>query len=699
MSEPAFDPTAPGAESAGQDREFPAGLEMCRRELFRMFGAGLAVLVLAPAEAQESGFGRRSRSAGPANIDAWIHIGPSGVTAYTGKAEVGQNIRTSLSQAVAEELRVPIGAMTLVMGDTALTPFDMGTFGSMTTPRMAPQLRRAAAAARQAIVAEAARQWGVDPATLSAADGRIVDSAHGRSASYAELLHGRQLTETIDPEIALTPASEWKVEGKALPKVDGRAFVTGGHRYASDIVLPGMVYGKVLRPPSFGATLKSVDFTAANKLPGVVCVREGDLVGCVAPSSARAAAAIGAIRAEWSGPAHVSESEFFDRMRANLPAPSAPPASAIETVYSIAFIAHAPLETRTAVAKWEGDHLTVWTGSQRPFGVRDELARALKMPAEAVRVIVPDTGSGYGGKHTGEYAIEAALLAKGCGRPVKLHWTREEEFTWAYFRPAGIIRAIGAVDADGKLTHWEFDNVNSGPSGIRSPYDVPDQHARFHEMEAPVRQGSYRALAATANHFARESHMDDLARAAHKDPLDFRLINLKDERLRAVLEAAADRFGWSERRRAPHRGFGLACGSEKGGQLANCAEVSVNPETGHVQVLRVVCAFECGAIVNPGHLRNVVEGAMMMGLGGALFEAIHFDEGKIRNPHFSQYRVPRFRDLPKIDVVLLNRPDHPSAGAGETPIVCIAPAIRNAILDATGRRLRTMPLAPHGLKA
>jgi len=297
-----------------------------------------------------------------------------------------------------------------------------------------------------------------------------------------------------------------------------------------------------------------------------------------------------------------------------------------------------------------------------------------------------------------EVAVEAARLAKGSGKPVKLVWTREEEFTWAYFRPGGVIEVTAGATKDGTLTAWECHNYNSGGSALRSPYESPNVHTEFHTTEAPLRQGSYRALAATANTFAREMHMDDLAHALHLDPLAFRLKNLKDERLRAVLEAAADRFGWGKNKAMDNHGFGIACGTEKGSYVATCAEVSVDRRSGRVIVHRVLTAFECGAILNPNHLKNQIEGAAVMALGGALFEAIRFANGKILNPRFSDYRVPRFADVPLLETVLLDRKDLPSAGAGETPLIALAPAVGNAIFQATGLRLRSLPMAPKGVK-
>ena len=284
-------------------------------------------------------------------------------------------------------------------------------------------------------------------------------------------------------------------------------------------------------------------------------------------------------------------------------------------------------------------------------------------------------------------------LARGTRQTVKLVWTREEEFTHAYFRPAGVIDIRSGVTEDGTLTAWEHHNYNSGASAMRTLYTVPHQHIEFHPAQSPLRQGSYRALAATANHFAREIHMDELAHAVRMDPLAFRLQNLRDDRLRDVLKAAAAQFGWGTIP-PPNHGFGIAGGHEKGSYVATCAEVAVDPETGAVKVVRAVTAFECGAIIHPDNVRSQVEGAVIMGMGGALFEYIDFADGKVLNPCFSRYRVPRFSDMPLLETVLLDRKDLPTAGAGETPIVAIAPAIGNALFQATGTRLRSLPFIP-----
>ncbi len=689
-----------------------------RRQFFKTLGCGMVVLLFIDAAlAQESGGGGRRGAGrgrqGPTDLSAWLHIGEDGtVTVFTGKVELGQNIRTSLTQAVAEELHAPIDSIRLVMADTDLTPWDAGTFGSQTTPTMAPQIRRAAAAAREALLDLAADSLKADRSTLSVADGKVVRTGTTDSLSFGQLTKGRQLVRSVKGQ-AFTPANEWKISGTPVLKVNGRDFVTGRHQYASDIVLPGMLYGKVLRAPALDAALASVDTTGAEAKKDVTVVHDGDFVGVIAPNSEAASRALGAVKAQWTTKPQTSDAELFDHLKKTASSSEGGRGGfqkgtiddglssadhKLQQTYTVAYIAHAPLEPRAAVADWKDGKLTVWTGTQRPFGVRGELMDAFGLAEDRVRVIVPDTGSGYGGKHTGRCAIEAARLAKAAGKPVKLVWTRHEEFMWAYLRPAGVIEISSGVSKDGALTAWEYHNYNSGSAAIRTPYDVPNQKILFHSSHSPLPQGSYRGLAATANHFARESHMDDLAHAVGMDPLEFRLKNLKDERLRAVLQAAAKTFGWGDAKPDPDHGFGLAVGTEKGSYLASCAEVAIDRKQGAVKVVRAVSAFDCGAVVNPEHLKNQIEGALVMGLGGALFEAIEFHDGQIDNGRFSDYRVPRFSDLPRIEVVLINRNDIPSAGAGETPIVCIAPAVGNAIFAATGKRLRSMPMAPQGLK-
>ena len=681
--------------------------ELGRRDFLKLFGGGVVVcLCTAKSIAQESGRAHAGREL-PTDVASWLYIAEDGrVTVFTGKVEVGQNIRTSLAQQVAEELRVPVESISMTMGDTDLVPWDAGTFGSRTTPTMGPELRNMAMAAREMLVAQAAKEWQADPSILMARDGKVVNPKTNQSLTYGELTHGQKLVKVMEGDPPLTPATQWKIAGTPVPKVDGKAFVTGQHQYSSDVSRPGMLYGKVLRPAGFHATLMSLDDQQAKKQPDVTVVRDGDFVAVAAPDTWLAEQALGMLKAQWKVPPQISDRDLFayikshaDKDEQESPDTAGSLADAmahaevkLSQTYTVQYIQHAPLEPRAAVAEWQGDKLTVWTGTQRPFAVRDELAEALRIPTQNVHVMMPDTGSAYGGKHTGEAAIEAARLAKAAAKPVKVVWTREEEFTWAYFRPAGVIEVKSGARRDGTLTAWEYHNYNSGPSAIDTPYSVPNKLVQFHPVNGPLRQGSYRGLAATANHFARESHMDEIAHAVGMDSLQFRLKNINNDRLRAVFEAAAKKAGWGEQKASPTRGFGVAGGIEKGGYLATVAEVEIDAKTKAPRIRRVVEAFECGAVVNPNGLRSQITGSIMMALGGAMFETVRFDNGRILNPHFSQYRVPRFSDMPQIEVVLLDRKDLPSAGAGETPIVGLAPAVANAIFSATGERRRAMPM-------
>jgi nicotinate dehydrogenase subunit B len=685
-----------------------------RRKFLKLAGGGLIVTFISrdfmpmPGESLSQG----SPKVPVSEVGAWLHIGEDGlISVYTGKVEVGQNIRTSLSQIVAEELKLPVSSITMIMGDTDLVPFDAGTFGSRTTPQMGTQLRKAAATAREALIEMAAKKWNAPITDLIAENGKIVNKTTGDQMGYGALTKGQEILRTISDNVPVIAAKDWKVAGKTIPKVDGRLFITGKHPYVSDMNVPGMLYGKVLRAPSYNAKLVTADVSKAKAMPGVNVVQDGDFIGVVASDVVAAGKALQLIEAQWEEktdqPGTTSIFDFLvknaaaengerdsDNTKGNVETGLTESDFQLSQTYYVNYIAHVPLEPRAALAEWVDGKLTVWTGTQRPFGVQEELADIFRLNKEKIRVIVPDTGSGYGGKHSGEAAVEAARLAKAVKHPVKIVWTREEEFTWAYFRPGGVIEVVAGVKKDGTITSWKFTNYNSGSAGMDTQYQTVNKKIAHLPSKTPLRQGSYRALAATGNIFARECHISDLARLIKMDQLNFRLKNLDDDRLKAVLQAAAKAFGW-DGPKAPGHGFGIAGGFEKGGHIATCAEVLVN-EDKEVKLLRVTQAFECGAIINPHQLENQVTGAIIQGLGGALFERINFAAGKILNSSLSAYRVPRFSDVPKIEVLLINREDLPSAGAGEAGIVGIAPAIRNAIMDASGKALNTLPMITNG---
>lgn len=578
------------------------------------------------------------------------------VTVFSGKVEEGQGARTELAMAAAEELNLPLDRIRVQLADTDFTPSDGLTAGSRTTPSTVPAVRKAAA-----------------------------DKRGG----------------------ALKPVGEWKILGKPHHRLDAKSIVTGEHQYPSDIVREGMLYGATLRPPAYGATLESVDAKAAAKLPGVDVVVDGQFAGVTAPTSMAAREALDALAAtaKWKTAPQVSRAKLFEHLEKTASNPRETTRGNVETSlesaskklsasFEVNYVQHAPMEPRAAVAEWKDGRLTVWTGTSNPFSVRQQLAEAFRLKQEQVRVIVPDFGGGFGGKHTGEAAAEAARLAKETGKPVKVRWTRQEEFTWAYFRPAALIKIDAGLDANGKLNAWHFRNYNSGTAAIGTPYEIGAVKTVFFSSDTPLRQGSYRVLAATANNFAREAFMDELAEAAGVDALDFRLAHLENERLKNVLKAASDRFGWKERvtQRRPNRGVGLACGTEKNSVVAACVEIEVDSKAGAPKLLEIVEAYECGKILNPAGLRQQVEGCILMGLGPVLRESIDFENGVVRNPHFATYRVTRFNDTPKMDLIFLDRTDLEPAGAGETPIIAVAPAMANALYRATGRRSRRMPL-------
>ena len=690
---------------------------LSRRAFVKTLGAGLFIAVSPHALSQLQQSGQHSRNTflgtGASNLGARIHLGEDGtITVLCGKVEAGQGARAELSQAAAEELRVPVGRVQMILADTSMVPDDGMTAGSGSTPRTVPAVRRGAAAARKLLIEFACGQWQLKQTAVEMRDGRVIDTAGHRSCGYADLARSAALVkfseQAIPSDIVLTPVKEWKVMGTPVPRPTGREIVTGGHRYPSDIARPGMLYGKVLRPPAYDAKLLTIDLSSAKAMPGVVVVQDGGFVGVVASDSFRADRALGAIAgtAKWQtsqpSSSQPSSEGLFDYLRRNAEGgmPQNPfaaelnGAKALSRTYHVPYIQHAPLEPRAAVAEWQGNRLTVWTGSQNPFGIRAELARAFHMPEDQVRVIIPDFGAAFGGKHTGEYAVEAARLARAAGKPVSLRWTRQEEFTWAYFRPAAVIDAQASLDAQGKIASWHFINVNSGPNAVDTPYAIARKDCHFVPSKPPLRHGSYRGLAATANNFAREVFMDELAALAGMDPLEFRRANLDEPRLRAVLDTAAEHFKWPQYAGKPGRdtAIGLACGTEKGSYVAACVEVEIDQSEKEIHVRRLCQAFECGAIVNPANLRLQVQGAIIMGLGAALREAMQFENGRILNASFGEYRVPRLDDVPELDIQLVNRPDLPSAGAGETPIIAIAPAIANAVFRATGKSVATLPV-------
>jgi nicotinate dehydrogenase subunit B len=657
--------------------------------------------------------------------DAWVHIGADGtITAFTGKVEAGQGTRTALSLLVAEELAVAAGMVRLTMADTNVSPFDLGTFGSRAMPHAAPPLRTAAAAAFRILTETAAQRFGLSAGDLTAGHGMIAGPDGAPSASYAELVAGQRRVAHVPADAPVTPATAWRhAAGRQASAAGAGGAVTGTKSFPSDLRLDGMLYGRVLHPPAAGATLRRADTARATALPGVTVVSDESITGVLALDELTATEALAAIEADWTepDPPGPGPADLAAYLRAHQ-VPGAGRDAATESrtgdpdamldtgavrlaaTYHAAYVAHVPLEPRSALARFDGDQLTVWTSTSTPFRARQELAAAFGLSETSVHVIVPDFGGGFGGKHGPAVALEAARLARAAGRPVKVQWTRVDEFTAGYLRPAAVIDVASSADIEGRLLAWSFTNIHAGAAGLETPYRVPHRMQRYQPAASRLARGSYRALAATANNFARESHMDELADALGVDPVTFRHRHLDDDRLAAVLDAAAAAIGWPGGSAGDlgvagepgHTGAGIALGFEKGGRVATAARVHIAGD-GALTILSLVTAVDCGAIVNPDGLANQVEGAVVMGLGPTLFEHIDFAGGQILNGSMTNYRVPRLADVPvDLRVVLVDQPEEPSAGGGEAPIMAVAPAIANAIFRACGVRLRSMPLVPGG---
>ena len=641
----------------------------------------------------------------------WLLVRPDGrVTIYAGKVEYGQNIRTGLAVEVADELRVPLSAVDVVLGDTDQTPWDMGTFGSQSTARVGLQLRMAAATAREVLLELASRRLDLPGEDLLMRDGSVASNADpGRAFTYEQLIDGQTIEREIDQEVPLTKESDFTVMGSDVRRIDAEARVSGQAVYAQDVLRPGMLFARIMRGPSFGAHLVEVDSSAAEHMPGVTSVvRDGDLVAILAEDDESADRALSVIQATWEGGAQGSTIDIPAILAATKRDPVAVQETGdveqafrradhvLEATYYAPHINTLPMEPRAAVAEWDGDQLTVWAGTQRPFGLRTELAGMFRVPETDVRVISMEIGGGFGTKSWYPTGAEAAKLARIAGRPVRVAYTRQEDATEGTCRPAALIEIKSAFRTDGTVTAWQCEAIHAGPLGFiaqrgaETPYAVDDVAVIVYCANTLVRVGSYRSLGAAANHFARESHMDEIAGTLGIDPFELRMRNLTDARYRHVLEAAASRFGWQPGVAPAKRGVGLSIGEDVGSYVATCVELAV--EGREIRVQRVVTAIDCGLVVNPEGVRNQLEGSTVMALGGALYEAIEIGDGSILNTSLSRYQVPRITDSPEIEVILAGDPNDPSTGAGEPGVVTIAPAVANAVFDGTGQRIRELPL-------
>ena len=691
--------------------DFALDLNLSRRDLLKTLGGGIVILFClgdrSILEAQQGSL--------PSDFNAFLRIGADGrVTCYTGKIEMGQGNLTGLAQMLAEEIDVSIESVDMVMGDTLLCPWDGGTWGSTSIRGFGPPLRAAGAEARSVLLELAAERLQVPQDQLVAEDGVIFDRLQqDKRVTYGDLAKGQAIARQASEEPTLKSPSEFKVINTPFLRRDAVEKVTGEALYAGDIRLPGMLYARILRPPAHGATLKNVDTTAAERIEGVTVVREGDFVAVLHPNPDQAAAALSQVAAEFDpSPSKLNEETIFDHLVMNagtgrivaqggsLGSSRTPPAVVVERTYLDGYKAHAAMETHTALAQVEGNTATVWVGTQTPFPARDQIAAALGFGTDNVRVITPFVGGGFGGKGSvNTQAIEAARLSRATGKPVQVCWSREEEYFFDAFRPAAVVRIKANLTKNGRLALWDYSVYGAGERGAPHFYDIPNHRTiSFDGAAHPFATGPWRAPGNNTNCFARESHIDLLAAHANMDPIEFRLKNLKNPRAIRVLEAAAEKFGWQPAPGPSGRGLGVAVGTDVGTWVAEIAEVQVDPQTGRVQVKRVVCAQDMGLVVNPQGATLQVESCITMGLGYTLTEDIHFRNGMILDRNFDTYELPRFSAVPKIETVLLDLKDQPTHGGGEPAIIIVGAVVANAIYDATGARLLQLPMTPERVR-
>ena len=695
-----------------------------RRDFLRLTSTGLLVVfaVKPPDGALRPVWNFAEQQRTPPDFNAFLHVGANGrVTLFVGKIEMGQGIITGLPQIAAEELNVPLEQVDCVMGDTDLCPFDNGTFGSLSVWRLGPILHAAAAEARAVLVQMASEKLGVPVADLTVKDGVVVSrSDAAKKASYGELAGGKKIERRYAGQVALDKVSEYTIIGKSYPRPDTIEKVTGRAKFSGDIAPPEALHARIVRAPAHGATITSVDTSAAEKRPGVRIVRDGDLVAVLHAHRDEADKALQLVKTTVTPSestlnnenifAHLEQMVVEKRQAGaagDLAAGEKAATQVISAKYLKGYVAHAPMETHTAVASVAADgKVTVWASTQTPFPLQTQVARALKLSPEKVRVITPFVGGGFGGKSASQQAVEASRLAVAAGKPVRVTWSREEEFFFDTFDPASVINLRAGLDAARHIVLWDNEIIGAGNRGAGVFYDVPNHRtitkggwggnpAGMH----PFAVGPWRAPGANANVWARESHIDMLAAKAGVDPVEFRLHNLSNARMRRVLEACAMKFGWTPKPAPSRRGVGVALGEDAGTYVASMAEVKVDAATGAIKVLRVVCAQDMGVVVNPEGAAQQMEGCMMMGLGYTLAEEVRFRNGEVLDKNFGGYGMPKFSWMPKIETVILDNPDLPSRGGGEPAIVGMGAVIANAVFDATGVRITQLPMTPARVKA
>jgi nicotinate dehydrogenase subunit B len=724
----------------------------------REFAAALGGIVLSFSLVPRLALGQQASLPGSLNgnrmLDAWLRINPDGsATVFTGKVELGQGIVTALAQIAAEELDLPLARIKMVSGDTGQTPNEGQTAGSQSIEASGTALRMAGAEARAILLDLAAKRFGVPADALTVGDG-VIAARDGRKVGYGELAGEADLHREATAKVAPKPPAEQKIVGKAVPRRDIPAKVTGGAAYVQDMRLPGMLHGRVVRPPRYGAKLERLDEAAAKALPGVTAVvRDGSFLGVIAEREEQAISARDALKksARWSGgtelpdPAkiyqHLLSLAMEDKVIADKQAPLPEGAKRVEATYHRPYMAHASIGPSCSVAQVQDGKLTVWTHSQGVFPLRATMAKALDMPPAAIRCIHVEGSGCYGHNAADDVALDAALLARAApGRPVRVQWMRDDEFMWEPFGPAMVMRA-GAALKDGRIVDWSYDvwsnthtmrpgdpdGVNllaswyldkpkpAGPprmaaqpagGGDRNAiplYDLPRQRITNHMIkEMPLRVSALRTLGAYANVFAIESFMDELAAAAGADPVEFRLAHLKDSRAKAVIEAVAKAADWKPGEKGTGtrgRGIGFAKYKTLATYVAVIVDLELDRESGEIKVPRAFAAADAGQIINPDGLTNQIEGGIVQSTSWTLHEEVRFDKSGILSRDWDSYRILTMKEAPSVSSVLIDRPTEPSLGAGEASQGPTAAAIANAFAAATGRRIRDLPLHPERVKA
>ena len=690
---------------------------LSRRKFLQGIGSGIVIFF---AVGDPSARGQRRGQKERPDFNAYLRIGEDGrVTCFTGKVELGQGPITSLAQTLADELDVSLESVDMVMGDTALCPYDAGTWGSQTTPRFGPALRAAGAEARAILIGLAAVRLKVPKARLAVKDGVVFNKTRrSQKVTYAQLTKGKKIQKRLEQKPQIKTVGQYNLIGKPINRLDARDKVTGKAKYTGDIRVPGMVFAKILRPPSHGAKVKSLDTSAVDNIEGAQVVRDGELIAVLHKHPDVAEKALGTIKVEYDIPeALFDDKSVFDYFvdnagksrvisnGGNIQSGQKAAKYMVEETYLNGYVSHAPIETHTALAHFEGDKVTVWASTQTPFGLRGALTRELGMSEENVRVIAPFVGGGFGGKISNGQAMQAVKLAKIAKKPVQLMWSREDEFFYDTFRPAAVVKIKSGIANSGKIVSWNYDIYGMGGRGSQLFYNIPNHRTTMcRELKNgknmhPFATGPWRAPDNNTNSFARESHIDVMAARAKMDPLDFRLKNVTDEKMRRVLKAGADKFGWTQAGKNPSgRGYGIACGHDVGVPVVLFAEVKVDERTGSIEVKRVVCAQDLGLVINPEGVSLQVEGCITMGLGYALTEEVHFQGGDVIDMNFDSYELTHFSWVPKVESVLIEADESPSRGAGEPAIICMGGVLANAVYDAIGARLFQIPMTPRRVR-